>query len=238
MGRRARKFTEEADIINLQSYIPSKMRLANPRPRNNNQRIYLDMLRDESKSIVLAVGPAGVGKSIIGVQYGIKLFQEKIYNKIIVTRPAVSVEEEIGFLPGTVSEKMAVWIQPVLDIFEEFYHPKMVEKFMEEKRIEIIPFAMMRGRSFNNAYIIAEEIQLTTPNQMETLLTRIGCNSKMVITGDLAQSDRCDNNGLYDFLQKLRAHNPENSYIDMIEFNRGDVERHPVVEEVLKIYGR
>lgn len=237
MGRRIKNLVENAQIINFQSNkVQSKTRFANPRPRNTNQKLYLEKLQNTAKNIIIAVGDAGTGKTLLATQYGIKLLQDKMYNRIIITRPAVSVEEELGYLPGDIRQKLEPWIQPVLDIFEEYYHPKTIIDMIENKIIDIVPFAVMRGRSFNNAYIIADEVQNCTKNQMMTLLTRIGYNSKMILTGDLSQADRGTDNGLYDFLQRFKPRCTDTSLIDYIEFTSRDIERHPVVEEIISIY--
>jgi phosphate starvation-inducible protein PhoH len=173
--------------------------------------------------------------TMLAVQYGIKLFQEGLIDKIIVTRPAVSVDEELGFLPGTLNEKMAPWTRPIFDVFGEYYHQTDIAKFLAEGDIEISPLSYMRGRTFKNAYIVADEVQGTTVNQMKMLLTRIGDGSKMVVTGDLNQADRLGENGLDDFISRISDHKCK--LIDVIMFDHTDIERNPVVKEVLSIYG-
>lgn len=204
-------------------------------PRNLSQEKYLELLRNPKKYIVFAIGPAGTGKTMLGVQMAIKLYQEKTISKIVITRPAVSVDEEHGFLPGTLNEKMAPWTRPIMDVFEEYYHPREVANMIDSGIIEIAPLAMMRGRTFKNAFIIADEVQNTTPSQMKMLLTRIGEGSRMVVTGDLNQADRPKENGLLEFYRLYDRQN-NNRLIGMAEFGVGDVERHPVVKEILKIY--
>jgi phosphate starvation-inducible PhoH-like protein len=204
-------------------------------PRNENQQTYIQKLQDDTTNIVLAIGPAGTGKTMLAVQHGIKLFQEGIVDRIVVTRPAVSVDEDLGFLPGTLNEKMAPWTRPILDVFAEYYQQKDIAKMLEEGVIEISPLAYMRGRTFKNAYIIADECQNTTVNQMKMLLTRLGEGSKMVVTGDLAQADRMNDNGLIDFCNLLAGKSLK--HIDIIEFDHKDIERHHAVKEILSIYG-
>jgi phosphate starvation-inducible protein PhoH len=237
MTKRVKKrFTSEVNIIDFQpAYLPQKKQRVHLNPRNANQREYLNKLQNEQTSIVLAIGPAGTGKTMLAVQHGIKLFQEGIVDKIIVTRPAVSVDEDLGFLPGTLNEKMAPWTRPIFDVFAEYYQQKDIAKMLEEGVIEISPLAYMRGRTFKNAYIIADECQNTTVNQMKMLLTRLGEGSKMVVTGDLAQADRMNDNGLVDFCNLLSSKNLK--HIDIIEFDHRDIERHHAVKEVLAIYG-
>jgi phosphate starvation-inducible PhoH-like protein len=166
---------------------------------------------------------------------GIKLYQEGKIDKIIVTRPAVSVDEDLGFLPGTLNEKMAPWTRPIFDVLGEYYQQKDIENMLYEGVIEISPLAYMRGRTFKNAYVIADEMQNATQNQMKMLLTRLGENSKMVVTGDLNQADRLKDNGLVDFIDKIKGHRL--SHIDAVYFDSHDIERHDAVKEVLDIYG-
>jgi len=230
-----KRFTSDVKVIDFQPYLPQKKQRVSLYARSPNQQAYLDKLQDESTSIVFAIGPAGTGKTMLAVQHGIKLFQEGVIDKIVITRPAVSVDEDLGFLPGTLNEKMAPWTRPIFDVFQEYYQAKDIAKMLDEGVIEISPLAYMRGRTFKNAYIIADECQNTTVNQMKMLLTRLGQNSKMVVTGDLAQADRLSDNGLIDFCNLL-ADRPT-KHIDVIQFDHKDIERHDAVKEVLKIYG-
>lgn len=230
-----KRFTSEVNIIDFQPYLPQKKQRVTLLPRNRNQETYLQKLQDDTKNIVLAIGPAGTGKTMLAVQHGIKLFQEGVVDKIVVTRPAVSVDEDLGFLPGTLNEKMAPWTRPIFDVFQEYYKPADIAKMLDEGVIEISPLAYMRGRTFKNAYIIADECQNTTVNQMKMLLTRLGQGSKMVVTGDLAQADRLNDNGLIDFCDLLAG--KKLKHIDIVEFDHKDIERHNAVKEILAIYG-
>ena len=133
-------------------------------------------------------------------------------------------------------EKMAPWTRPIFDVFEEYWSPQQIEGMIEDGQIEIAPLAFMRGRTFKNSWILADEMQNATPNQMKMLLTRIGTNSRIIVTGDLNQHDRgYENNGLKDFLRLLKEKN--SPMIGVVEFDKQDVERHPAVETVLDIYG-
>lgn len=236
-SRAKKRFNSNVNVIDIQTYTPpaQKNRRVVLNPRNQNQELYLQKIQNPKKSIVFAVGPAGTGKSFLAVLHGIKLLQEGVIDKIVVTRPAVSVDEDLGFLPGTINEKMAPWTRPIFDVFEEYYRASEVADMLAEGIIEIAPLAMMRGRTFKNAYIIADECQLCTPNQMKMLLTRIGENSRMVVTGDLAQADRGTDNGLRDFLSKLEG--KRLTHLDIIRFDKQDIERHDAVREVLNLYG-
>ena len=205
-------------------------------PKNESQELYVSLLKHKNKKIVVATGPAGTGKTLFATEYGIRNFLNGTYEKIIFTRPSVSVDEDLGYLPGTLEEKMAPWVRPIYDILYNFISPKEVTYLMEEKIIEIAPLGYMRGRTFKNAWIVADEMQNSTIAQMKMLMTRLGENSRLVITGDLEQYDR-DNefNGLDDFLNKFRG--KRSSSISSFEFQRGDIQREDVVKEVLDIYG-
>jgi phosphate starvation-inducible protein PhoH and related proteins len=236
MTKRVKKrFTSEVNVIDFNTYMPQKKHRVILTPRNRNQQEYLLKLQDEQKSIVFAIGPAGTGKTMLAVQVGIKLFQEGQVDKIIVTRPAVSVDEDLGFLPGTLNEKMAPWTRPIFDVLGEYYQTKDIAKMLEEGVIEISPLAYMRGRTFKNAYIIADEMQNATVNQMKMLLTRLGDGSRMVVTGDLAQADRLNDNGLVNFCNLMT--NKSLAHLDIVQFDHKDIERHNAVKEVLKVYG-
>jgi phosphate starvation-inducible PhoH-like protein len=231
-----KRFTSEVNIIDFQPYLPAKKQRVSINARNANQKLYLSKLYSESTSIVLAIGPAGTGKTMLAVQYGIKLFQEGKVDRIVVTRPAVSVDEDLGFLPGDLNEKMAPWTRPIFDVLGEYYQKKEIANMLEEGVIEISPLAYMRGRTFKNAYIVADEMQNATQNQMKMLLTRLGEGSKMVVTGDLAQADRVSDNGLIDFCNLLEQ-KEYLEHIDIIRFDSKDIERHNAVKEVLAVYG-
>ena len=205
------------------------------KPKNRSQEIYSSLLRSKSKKIVIATGPAGTGKTLFATQCGIRQFLTGNCEKLIFTRPSVSVDEDLGYLPGTLEEKMAPWIRPIYDILYQFIHPKEVTELLEEKIIEIAPLGYMRGRTFKNAWIVADEMQNSTISQMKMLLTRLGENSKIVITGDLDQHDRNEQmNGLENFLDKFRG--KRSSSISSFEFERDDIQREEVVKEVLDIY--
>jgi len=205
------------------------------KPKNQSQEIFSSMLKAKNKKIILATGPAGTGKTLFATEYGIRYFLLGIYEKLIFTRPSVSVDEELGFLPGTMEEKMAPWVRPIYDVLYQFVSPREVQILMEEKIIEISPLGYMRGRTFKNAWIVADEMQNSTVSQMKMLLTRLGENSRLVITGDLEQHDRPnERNGLEDFLDKFRG--KRSSSIGSFEFDRSDIQREEVVKEILDIY--
>lgn len=204
-------------------------------PRNKNQEQYTLKLLDPTKDIVFGIGPAGTGKTLLAVQVAVKLFKEGKVDKLIVTRPAVSVDEDLGHLPGTLEEKMAPWTRPIFDVLREYFVAREIEGMITEGVIEISPLAYMRGRTFKNSFILADEMQNATPNQMKMLLTRLGEGSMMAVTGDLNQADRREDNGLIDFTRLLR--NSNSKHLDVVQFEKGDIERHQAVKEVLTVYG-
>ena len=205
-------------------------------PKNFSQERYVGLLKQKSKKIVVATGPAGTGKTMFATEFGVRNFLLGTYEKLIFTRPSVSVDEDLGYLPGTLEEKMAPWVRPIYDILYQFISPREVTQLIEEKIIEISPLGFMRGRTFKNCWIVADEMQNSTISQMKMLLTRLGENSRLVITGDLEQYDRNNEmNGLDDFLNKFRG--KRSTSISSFEFQRGDIQREEVVKEVLDIYG-
>ena len=204
--------------------------------RNPKQEEFLKLLDNPSISIVVATGPAGCGKTHLASLMGLKKLHEGAIEKLIITRPAVSVDEDHGFLPGTLEEKMDPWMRPIYDSLYHFYSPQKIRSLIDDKVIEICPLAYARGRTFENAWVIGDETQNCTITQMMMLLTRIGQNSKMVITGDLAQSDLNVTNGLSDLIKRLDQHATGMSDIHKIHFSHTDVERHPVIKNILQLY--
>ena len=224
------------NVINIDHRLNEKRRRVQIYPKSLSQETYLLKLNDPNKMIVFAIGPAGTGKTMLAVQWAIDQLKYGSADKIIITRPAVSVDEEHGFLPGDLNEKMAPWTKPIFDVIAENFNAREIENFIKEGVIETSPLAYMRGRTFKNAVVVADEMQNATPSQMKMLLTRLGQNSKMVVTGDLQQADRPSNNGLLEFLglyNNFQGHR----YVDLVKFDVQDVERHEAVKEILAIYG-
>jgi phosphate starvation-inducible PhoH-like protein len=224
------------NVINIDHRLNEKRRRVQIYPKSLSQETYLLKLNDPNKMIVFAIGPAGTGKTMLAVQWAIDQLKYGSADKIIITRPAVSVDEEHGFLPGDLNEKMAPWTKPIFDVIAENFNAREIENFVKEGVIETSPLAYMRGRTFKNAVVVADEMQNATPSQMKMLLTRLGQNSKMVVTGDLQQADRPSNNGLLEFLglyNNFQGHR----YVDLVKFDVQDVERHEAVKEILAIYG-
>ena len=225
-----------SNVINIDQRLNEKRKRVQIYPKNLSQETYLLKLNDPNKMIVFAIGPAGTGKTMLAVQWAIDQLKYGSADKIIITRPAVSVDEEHGFLPGDLNEKMAPWTKPIFDVIAENFNAREIENFIKEGVIETSPLAYMRGRTFKNAVVIADEMQNATPSQMKMLLTRLGQGSQMVVTGDLQQADRPSNNGLLEFLglyNNFQGHR----YVDLVKFDVQDVERHDAVKEILAIYG-
>lgn len=206
-------------------------------PKSRNQEIYIDLLKDDERKIVFATGPAGTGKTMLAVVAAVRALRSGQVNKLIITRPAVGVDDEKhGFLPGDINAKMEPWTRPIFDILKEYYKPQEITRMLEDQLIEISPLAYMRGRTFKNAWIIADEMQNATPGQMKMLLTRLGEGSKIVVTGDTRQADRADpDNGLLDFKGLVEQYK-QSQYVAGVELSGRDIHRHPAVLEVLKIY--
>jgi phosphate starvation-inducible PhoH-like protein len=226
----------QSNVINIDRRMTEKRKRVQIYPKNLSQETYLLKLNDDFKKIIFAIGPAGTGKTMLAVQWAVDQLKFGDAERIIVTRPAVSVDEEHGFLPGDLNEKMAPWTKPIFDVFAENFSAKEVQYMIEEGVIETSPLAYMRGRTFKNAVVVADEMQNATPSQMKMLLTRLGTDSKMVVTGDLQQADRPSNNGLLEFLQ-LYNNFINHQYVDLVQFDIHDVERHEAVKEILAIYG-
>ena len=202
--------------------------------KNEMQEMYMSYLNDLEVPIVFSIGPAGTGKTFLACHYAITSFLKNDIHKIIITRPTVSVDEEHGFLPGDLNDKMKPWLRPIYDIFEKYISHSYMQRLIKEETIEICPLAFMRGRTFENCIIIADEMQNSTESQMKMMLTRISYDSKLIINGDLNQSDN-HRNGLKDFLNKYE--NSKNPQKDNILLNKSNnIQRHPIIETVLNIY--
>ena len=202
-------------------------------PRNLTQKKYIDLLYS-TVPIVLGTGPAGTGKTLLACHAGSKALVSGRVQKLILTRPAVSVDEQHGFLPGTVEKKMDPWTRPMFDVLNRYMSAKKVNEYVYDRKIEICPLAYMRGRTFDNAWIIGDEMQNSTPSQMKMLLTRIGEDSKMIIAGDVQQYERgFEQNGLSDLISRIC----ENSIdISHVRFSEDDVVRNQVIKEILNMY--
>lgn len=209
------------------------------KPKSINQGKYVTALDNDTNKIIIANGPAGTGKTLFACQKAIELFKSDIINKIVVTRPVVTVEEDIGFLPGNIIKKMDPWTKPLFDIFLDHFTKAEFDLLLNNNKIEICPLAFMRGRTFKNAFIIADEMQNSSPNQMKMLVTRLGDNSRIVITGDLNQSDIKTENGLNDIMKRINyfyLHNATTKGINIVDFTTSDIERSEIVKTIINIY--
>lgn len=227
---------QQENTIDFHTATKIKSRPIELRPRTQAQeRLVLDLL-DTHAHIVLALGPAGTGKSYLAMLAAMRDLRAGRCERIVLTRPAVTVEDEHhGFLPGDLIRKMEPWTRPLLDIMKEYYHPREVMRMIEDDVIEISPLAYMRGRTFKHAWIVADEMQNATPNQVKMLLTRIGAGTRMVLTGDVEQTDRARaDNGLLDLAGRLERY-PHDG-IRLCCLGRHDIQRHPIIDSVLRIY--
>jgi phosphate starvation-inducible protein PhoH and related proteins len=205
-------------------------------PRTRNQERLVIALQDADQHIVITAGPAGTGKTYLAMLAAVKAFRAGEVDRIVLTRPAVGVEDEKhGFLPGDLNQKMDPWVRPLTDILREYYRPQDIADMIAEQKIEIAPLAFMRGRTFKNSYIIADEMQNATPSQCKMLMTRIGEGSKIIITGDVEQADRNrGNNGLMDLCQRLQEGGVKG--IAVCHLDNKDIQRHRIIDSVLKLY--
>ena len=209
-------------------------------PKSDNQKEYQKSLYDNNIDLLFCLGPAGTGKTLFACKYGIKKLQENIIKKIIITRPTITIEENLGFLPGTINDKMSPFMNPIYDIFLESYTQKELTSFISNNIIEIVPLCYIQGRTFKNSIIIADEMQNSSPTQMFMLLTRIGNNSKMILTGDPSQTSN-QNNGLSDIITKLKdSYDTENDLyndnIKIIKMDDVDIQRHHIVAKINNLY--
>jgi phosphate starvation-inducible PhoH-like protein len=196
-------------------------------PKTAGQCKYMLALRSH-KPIVVGTGPAGSGKTMLACQIGIEHIYSSSRGKVVLTRPIVAADEDMGYLPGDMDKKMEPWTKPMFDIFEKYLSHNQMDRC-----ITIEPLGYMRGRTFNNTIIIADEMQNSTPNQMKMLLTRIGENTKLIVTGDLEQSDLGEDNGLNHLIYKMNG--MDLTYIVNVEMSRDDIVRHPAVNEILTV---
>ncbi len=228
----------EIDKQREREFTPKKARKKDVQiiPRNTAQEDYVLNLEDESKKIIFAVGPAGTGKTYMGALLAVRELLAGNIERVVITRPAVGTDgEKHGFLPGDINSKMEPWLMPILDVFNDYFTPDQVKAMMADRVIEIIPIAFMRGRSLSNCLILADEFQNTTESQAKCVLTRIGEGSRLIVTGDLNQSDFTKKNGLLDFTQRLT--DTGSDMVAVCKFDKSHVERSEIVSEVLRVYG-
>lgn len=208
----------------------------NFKAKNKKQKDFFNLILD--KEITICSGPAGTGKSYISIYHALKLLQEKNnpYDKILIYKPAIEVEEKYGFLPGSLEEKIMPYVESSIGIIDKIIGQTARQRLMTEEIIEIKALAYIRGANIDNSILIMEEAQNMSPNQMKTLLTRIGENSKFIISGDIDQSDRyydISKSGLYDVINRLK----DLKEIGMFEFGIEDIVRNPIISKILSYYG-
>lgn len=201
------------------------------KPKTIGQKKYIDAIK--GNTIVLGVGPAGTGKTYLAVSMAVRAFRAHEVNRIILTRPAVEAGEKLGFLPGDLQSKVDPYLRPIYDAMFDMMGPENYQKYVERGNIEVAPLAYMRGRTLDDAFIILDEAQNTTPEQMKMILTRLGVNSKMIITGDITQIDLPDRrSGLVEAMKVLKHVDD----IKIIHFSEKDVVRHKLVQDIIKAY--
>lgn len=230
-------YINDSNTIDFNSPYPKKAKKSIELiPQSINQEKYIIALTDPDIDIVVVSGPAGTGKTYLAMLSAIQAMKKGNCNKILLTRPAVAVDDEKhGFLPGDLNAKMEPWVRPLFDVLREFYSSKELEYMIQEQIIEITPLAYCRGRNFKNSVVILDEAQNATPSQMKMIMTRIGEGSKIVITGDTDQADRSTgDNGLLDLKHRLMKNNVPGMI--MCEFDTRDIRRHEIIEHILKIY--
>ena len=235
-AQRRQHMTHQENTIRFDQAKPIKQRPIEIVPRTRNQERLVRALLAEDQHIVVTAGPAGTGKTYLAMLAAVRAFRAGEVDRIVLTRPAVGVEnEQHGFLPGDLNQKMDPWVRPLTDILREYYRQPDVLAMLAEQTIEIAPLAFMRGRSFRNAFIIADESQNISKAQMMMLLTRIGQGSKIVITGDAEQTDhKRGSNGLVDLCERLQKGGVKG--ITVCELDERDVQRHHLIKDILKLY--
>ena len=207
------------------------VRFKSVQPRNTNQNKYIELI--SANDMVFGIGPAGTGKTYLAVALAISALLSKSVRRIVLVRPAVEAGEKLGFLPGTMQDKVDPYMRPLYDAMHEMVDAKKVKTYIEDGTIEIAPVAFMRGRTLTDSFIIVDEAQNTTCEQMKMLLTRLGSGSKLVITGDITQVDLPNGrSGLVDVLPILK----DVAGIGIQYFEEADVVRHPLVQKVVHAY--
>lgn len=237
-GAKAQRRQQQAveNTINFQQAVKPQQKPIDLIPKTRGQERLVMSLLSSDTNVTVAVGPAGTGKTYLAMQAAIRALRAGQVERVILTRPAVGVEDEKhGFLPGDLINKMEPWTRPLLDVVREYYHPRDIVRMLDDQVLEISPLAFMRGRTFKNAWIIADEMQNATPSQMKMLLTRIGQGSKITITGDVEQADRkSQDNGLLDLSDRLIDQKVPG--LDVIRLDGKDIQRHPMISSILHLY--
>ncbi|HEY5534682.1 MAG TPA: PhoH family protein [Ignavibacteria bacterium] len=202
------------------------------KPRTATQVEYYKQVQDND--IVFAIGPAGTGKTYLAVAFAVAALKNKLVNKIVLSRPAVEAGENLGFLPGDISEKVDPYLRPLYDALEDMIPYDKLKTYLEKNTIEIVPLAYMRGRTLNNSFVILDEAQNSSTIQMKMFLTRLGVNSKAIVTGDITQIDlpKRENSGLVKIQKILKGVKD----IAFVYFEKSDVVRHRLVKDIIEAY--
>jgi phosphate starvation-inducible PhoH-like protein len=222
------------------SFSNSFSSLKNIIPKTKNQELFDEYLNNNKYKIVICSGPAGSGKTILSCNHAVNFLDE--YSNIILTKPLVSVDnEDLGFLPGNLEKKMTVWAENYIQILSSLTSTSKIQQLIKKGSVQIKPMSYMRGKTFDDSLIIADEMQNSSPIQMKMLMTRLGLNSKMIILGDNEQKDNIKISGLEDFLNKYNSYYQDfkqdnNDLIKIINMNDDDVLRSPLVKQIINIY--
>lgn len=207
--------------------------------KSEGQSNYKKSLYDRNIDLLICNGPAGSGKTSLACEYSLEMLKQNQIKKIIITRPTKTIEENLGYLPGDINDKMYPWTRPIFDIFQEYFTQSEIDFYLKDNIIEICPLGFIQGRTFKNSVIIADEMQNSSESQMFMLLTRIGENSKMIINGDLNQIK--ENNGLSDLIEKLNFKYKSDldkytNSISLINLDNNDIQRHKIIKKIIDIY--
>lgn len=226
---------------NIKSFVKPKLNNFEKKyiAKSEGQKNYKKSLYDRNIDLLICNGPAGTGKTSFACEYSLEMLKKNQIKKIIITRPTKTIEENLGYLPGDINDKMYPWTRPIFDIFQEYFTQSEIDYYLKDNIIEICPLGFIQGRTFKNSVIIADEMQNSSESQMFMLLTRIGENSKMIINGDLNQIK--DNNGLKDLINKLNLKYPSDldkyvNSISLINLDNNDIQRHEIIKKIIEIY--
>lgn len=206
--------------------------------RTAAQESFARVLRRESPPVVVVQGPAGTGKTRVATAVGLERLLDGEFERMIVTRPVVPADEDIGYLPGTLNDKMMPWLHPITDAMRDAgLSAADVDRLFERGTVEVAPLAFMRGRTFANSWIVADEAQNCTTNQLLMLMTRIGLGSKMVVAGDVMQHDRREDCGFATLVDRLRDRDEDvEDHVGLVEFSSHDVVRHPSIPRIIRLF--
>ncbi|MDD4202988.1 MAG: PhoH family protein [Candidatus Omnitrophica bacterium] len=228
--------SKEKEPLSLQDVYLEKIEVSSKRPvvrpKSIGQKKYIDSIRHND--IVFAIGPAGTGKTYLAMAMAVNALNKKIVSRIILTRPAIEAGEHLGFLPGNLEDKITPYLRPVYDALYDMLEPQQMQDYIEKGIIEIAPIAYMRGRTLNDSFIILDEGQNTTPEQMKMFLTRLGFDSRTVVTGDITQSDLPK--GRESGLGQIREILKDIIGIEFVELSSKDVVRHELVQQIIEAY--